>query len=336
MHTQDYYAILGISKNASNDDIRKAYRTAARKFHPDINKDAGAEDRFKEIGEAYEVLKDSKKRKLYDQYGKKWKEAETAGAEHGFSGFSDFNAKNGKYDNGSHQYYSGQGRFSQSENLDDILSQLFGQAGSFSGAGEHTGWAQSSEGMQDAPMEYELQVSLEDVYHGRVKHISLPIFERGTLGQVEQANKEIKVTIPKGVTDGSVIRLGSAGANNEKLHIRLKILPHSRYSVNEYDLKTVVAVSPWEAMLGAKIPVETLSGDVKVTVPKGAQNGKQLRVKAKGLTKKDGTAGDLIVILEIRLPTSLSDSEETLLKTLATESQFDPRKDQEQKPVKVM
>lgn len=322
MHTQDYYTILGISKNASSDDIRKAYRAAARKFHPDINKDVGAEDRFKEIGEAYEVLKDSKKRKLYDQYGQKWKEAETAGSEHGFSGFNDFNAKNTK---SSHQYHSDQGGFSQSENLDDILSQLFGQAGSFSGAGGH-----------DAPMEYELQVSLEDVYLGRVKHISLPTFERGTQGKVEQLNKEIKVTIPKGVTDGSVIRLGSVGANDGKLHIRLKVLPHSRYSVDGYDLKTVVAVSPWEAILGSKIPVETLGGDVKVTVPRGTQNGKQLRIKGRGLTRKDGTAGDLIVILEIRLPASLSDSEETLLKTLATESQFDPRKDQEQKPVKVM
>jgi curved DNA-binding protein len=329
MHTEDYYALLGISKSATNDEIRKAYRKAARKFHPDINKDAGAEDKFKEIGEAYEVLKDSKKRKLYDRFGRHWKDAESGGTERGANGFGGFNTSG--FD-GRNQYHYEQGGFSQSENLDDILSQLFGQAGTVDGDMGYSGWGQHGSQVRNSPVEYELQVSLEDIYHGAVKHISLPTIDRGPQGEVQQRNKEVKVTKPKGVTDGSVIRLGSAGPGGGKLHIRLKVQPHKRYSVEGYDLKTIVAVSPWEAMLGSKIPVETMSGSVNLTIPKGAQNGKQLRVKGKGLAKKNGNAGDLIVILDIRLPRNLGVEEEKLLQALAKESSFDPRREQQQKP----
>lgn len=165
-----------------------------------------------------------------------------------------------------------------------------------------------------------------------MKHISLPIFESGPQGEFHQQSKEVKVTIPKGVTDGSVIRLNAAGPGNGKLHIRLKMRPHQRYSVEGYDLKTVVAVSPWEAMLGSKIPVETMNGSLNVTVPKGAQNGKQLRIKGKGLSRKNGKDGDLIVILDIRFPRNLSTEEEIILRKLADESSFDPRKEQHQRP----
>jgi len=328
MYTQDFYTILGLSRDASSGDIRKAYRRAARKFHPDVNKDAGAEARFKEVGEAYEVLKDSEKRKLYDQYGPNWKEAETAGTQQGFNGFGDFNRRETK---GSQHHYQ-QGSYSQPDNLDDILSELFGQAGSFTaGQDNFSGGRVHPEG-RDVPQEYELQLSLEDIYLGRVKHISIPSFVRGPQGTLTKVNKEVKVTIPKGVTDGSVIRLGDMGPGNEKLHIRLKIQPHRSFAVDGYNLKTIVAVAPWEAMLDSKIPVQTLKGDVMVTVPNKAQNGKQLRIKGKGLTKKDGTPGDLIVILEIRLPETLTAKEKNLLKQLSEESRFDPRKEQQQKP----
>jgi len=228
MHTQDFYTILGISRDASSDDIKKAYRKAARKFHPDVNKDAGAEVRFKEVGEAYGVLKDSKKRKLYDQYGKNWQEAETAGTQQGFNGSGDFNRQG---PDGTRHHYQ-QGDYSQPENLDDILSQLFGQAGASTGGQGYFSECMTGTQARDLPQEYELPLSLEDVYLGRVKHISLPTVARGPQGNLKQVNKEVKVTIPKGVTDGSVIGLGDIGPGNEKLHIRLKILPHRRYTVD--------------------------------------------------------------------------------------------------------
>lgn len=327
MQTQDYYTLLGISKSASSDDVRKAYRKAARKFHPDINKDSEAEDRFKEIAEAYEVLKDTEKRKLYDQYGSNYKEAQRGGPNPNNGGFA--SRKTGY---GDEFHFESEG-FNGTEDINDILKNLFGGAGQFESGGTTSGRQQGTAGFSEAPTEYELQVSLEDVYLGAVKHISLRSWEPDAHGGLQQVNKELKVTVPKGVTDGSVIRVGGAGAVNEKLHIRLNIAPHKRFSVAGYDLKTTVAVSPWEAILGAKIPVETMDGKVNLTIPYGAQNGKQLRVKGKGLTRKNGKAGDIIVTLDVCLPDEISEQEENLIRSLAETSEFDPRETRGQKPV---
>ena len=330
MQTQDYYTLLGITKNASSDEVRKAYRKAARKFHPDINRDAGAEDRFKEIGEAYEVLKDIDKRKLYDQYGRNWKEISNADSKDEYGGFS--SNRNG-YSNNFHYESGGSGG---GENLDEILKNLFGGAGQFESGQSGSGWHHAGTGFNDAPREYELQVSLEDIYFGAVKHISLQTLQPGPEGGLQQVNKVLKVTVPKGVTDGSVIRLANTNPRDEKLHIRLKIAPHKRFTIKGFDLKTVVSVSPWEAILGARIPVETMDGKVNLTVSKGAQNGKQLRVKGKGLQQKNGTSGDLIVTLDVRLPSGLTAEEEQLLKSIAEKFQFDPRKTYSQRPVGTM
>lgn len=327
MQIQDYYALLGISKNASSDDVRKAYRKAARKYHPDINKELEAEERFKEIGEAYEVLKDPEKRKLYDQYGSNYKDAQNSENHQRKNGFSSH--KNG-YGN---DFHFGGGDFAGGEDLNDILNNLFGGAGQFDKDQGPSGWQQAGTGFQDTPTVYELQVSLDDVYFGAVKHISLQTWEHDAQGGMKQVTKEIKVTVPRGVTDGSVIRIGGAGGVNEKLHIRLNIVAHKQFSVAGYDLKTVVAVSPWEAILGVKIPVETMDGKVNLTIPKGAQNGKQLRLKGKGLKRKNGNAGDIIVILDVRLPDGLNEEEEKLIRSIAEKSQFDPRGTYGQKPV---
>lgn len=326
MQTQDYYALLGISKNASSDAVRKAYRKAARKYHPDINKEPQAEERFKEIGEAYEVLKDAEKRKLYDQFGSNYKEAQNNEYHGSTSGFS--TSRNG---HGNEFHFEG-GRFAGGEDINDILKNLFGGAGQFENGQGTSGWQGAGGGYQETPTEYELQVSLDDVYFGAIKHISLQTWEPDAQGGLKQVNKELKVTVPQGVKDGSVIRIGGAGAVNEKLHIRLKILPHKQFNVDGYDLKTAVAVSPWEAILGVKIPVETMDGKVNLTIPKGAQNGKQLRVKGKGLKDKNGGAGDLIVTLDVRLPDGLNEEEERLIRSLAEKSKFDPRKTRGQKP----
>ncbi|MFT5700027.1 MAG: curved DNA-binding protein [Desulforhopalus sp.] len=332
MQTQDYYALLGTSKTASSDEVRKAYRKAARKLHPDVNKEAGAEDRFKEIGEAYGVLKDTEKRKLYDQYGRNWQDVKNGKSQQEYGGFE----QGGNGEGNSFRYQGGP--FDGGENLDDILKNLFGGAAHFGGGQGTSGWRQDDAGVNVVPevKEYELQVTLEDIYFGAVKHISLQTWAPDKEGGMQQVARELKVTVPKGVTDGSVIRLGGKGVMDEKLHIRLKIAPHKRFTVAGYDLKTVVAVSPWEAILGAKVPVETADGKVNLTIPKGAQNGSQLRIKGKGLHRKKGKTGDILVTLDVRLPSGLSAEEEQLLQSIAETSRFDPRKTQRQKPVTAM
>jgi curved DNA-binding protein len=326
MQIQDYYTLLGISKNASSDAIRKAYRKAARKFHPDINKDPEAEDRFKEIGEAYEVLKDAEKRKLYNQYGSNYKDAQNSEYQQNNNGFS-----TNKSGPGNDFHFEG-GGFTGGEDINDILKNMFGSAGQFENGQGTSGWQQAGAGFQETPTEYELQVSLEDVYFGAVKHISLQTWEPDTQGGMKQVSKELKVTVPQGVTDGSVIRIGGTGGVNEKLHIRLNIAAHKQFRVVGYDLKTAVAVSPWEAILGVKIPVETMDGKVNLTIPKGTQNGLQLRVKGKGLKRKNGKAGDIIVTLDVCLPGELNEEEEQLIRSLAEKLEFNPRKTRGQQP----
>lgn len=330
MQSQDYYSLLGITKDASSDAVRTAYRKAARLYHPDVNKEPGAEEKFKEIGEAYEVLKDSEKRKLYDKYGKNWQEAQHAETHAGFGGFSSGDPGQ------SYHFHAGGGGFAGGEDLDEILKNLFGEANRYSAHQDRRGWQQASSGFNTSPepREYELEVSLDDVYRGAVKHISLQTWGTDQMGNNGPVNRELKVTIPKGVTDGSVIRIGSAakGPIDGEMRVKLKLVPHHRFAVDGYDLKTAVTVSPWEAMLGGKIPVDTMDGRVNLTIPKGSQNGRQLRLKGKGLKRKNKVAGDIIVTLEVRLPISLTDEQEKLVKELAEKMQFDPRKGKPQGP----
>lgn len=320
----DYYKILGLDKTAGEADIKRAYRKLARKYHPDVNKAGDAEDKFKEVSEAYEVLKDPVKRKKYDTFGQQWQEASAQG------GYD----RSGE---GMRQQPRGQGRartftfstdgdFGGAEEYSDFFRAFFENGAAPEGAGDRTAWAQPGRSQ-----EAEITITLADAFHGATKTISLQSLESDGAGGVRPSSRSYQIKIPKGIQDGAVIRLsgqgekGVGGGQAGDLLLRVRIEPDHRFHLDGHDIHTIVSVTPWEAALGAKIPVETLDGAVTLTVPRGSQNGKRLRLRGKGMPDKQGASGDLFVELEIRVPTTLTEEEEKLLADLARVSRFNPR-----------
>ena len=324
MEYQDYYKILGVSKNASQEEIQRAYRKLARKYHPDVNKDKGAEELFKKINEANEVLKDPDKRKRYDAYGKDW--------QNGAQQQSRWQNRNNSQGNGPGGFsrsfrFGGDGSFKEAGEFSDFFNSLFGHG--FSGRQRDGNFYASD--MPGQSQEAQLTISLTDVYRGVSKAISLQTYEADSTGQARPATRTLQVKIPKGITDGTIIRLGGQGQKGAgggapgDLLLRINIAPDPRFTVEGYDLYTTLAISPWEAVLGAKIPIQTVDGSVTLNVPKRSQNGNKLRLRGKGIPRRNGTAGDIIVELEVKLPESLSHDEEKLFKELAGQSKFNPR-----------
>lgn len=285
----DYYKVLGVAPEASPDDIKKAYRRLARKYHPDVSKEANAESRFKEVGEAYEVLKDPDKRAEYDQlrrYGGAggefrpppgWQGRQRAGGDHG----ADFGA----------------GDFGGAQGFSEFFEAIFGRgaAGAARGAGPGAGPFQSRARPRGEDVQVRLPVTLEEVVHGASRTLSLP---------TPDGTRTLKVNVPRGIADGGKVRLKGQGqpgpAGNGDLYLVVELLPHARYRVDGKDLRTTLAVAPWEAMLGARIDVETLDGAVTLTVPANARAGQQLRLRGRGLPGEP--AGDLYVELQIVVP----------------------------------
>ena len=319
----DYYKILGVSRNATPEDIQRAYRKRARKYHPDVNKSDEAESKFKEINEAKEVLSDPEKRKLYDQYGMEWQRAaqqEPAGWEHyyqegeGESGFFrgfDFGDKT--------QSGTGSG-------FSDFFQDLFRGRSSSQRPGTGDPFTFNIPG---STMEADISLSLSDLVQGGQRVVSFHYREEGSGGS-RLKEKSLKVRIPIGVKDGSIIRLAGQGGKGQgqgpdgDLLLRVVLTPDPSFDARGHDLYKKVALAPWEAVLGAGVTVGTLTGSVKLTVPPRTQNGRQFRLKGQGLPKKEG-AGDLYVEIELRLPDTLSDKEMELFRELAANSTFDPR-----------
>ena len=311
MAYKDYYAILGVAKNASQDDIQSAYRKLARKYHPDINQTPGAEEKFKAIGEAYEVLKDAEKRGLYDQYGAAWKAAQqqggaTAGDEYG------------RFDMGG-----GTGDFGFSD-FSSVFEHLFGAArgsGATGQSGFHStspGWEWQGRGQDH---EAHLTLSLEDAAHGGQREISLR--DPGT-GQM----KTLMVNFPKGALPGQRIRLAGRGGSSVggmppgDLYLIVDMKPHAVFRLQGKDLYTTLQVTPWEAALGTEVRLTTLSGAVKVKVPAHSSSGRVIRLREKGFPTRSGAVGDLYAELQIVLPDRLSPEEKELLEKLAEISRF--------------
>lgn len=320
---QDYYKILGVNKSATEDDIKRAYRKLARKYHPDVSKAGNAEEKFKEVCEAYEVLKDPEKRKKYDEYGQSWKTAGGQGEPEWQWGFR-------PGDQGRRpppQYhYSSSFDAGGVEGFSDFFRSFFGEG--------LTNEGRSARRDRSAPgrsQEAEISISLADAFHGSIKTISLQSYADGGRGGGRPVDRNFRVRIPQGIRDGATIRLsgqgekGTGGAQDGDLLLRISIQPDARFRLEGDELHTIVPVSPWEAALGAKIPVETIDGSVTVTVPRGSQNGRRLRLRGKGMPKKQGGAGDLIVELDIHVPKTLSSEEERLFAELARVSRFKPR-----------
>lgn len=332
MEYKDYYKILGVAKDASSDDIQRAYKKLARKHHPDVSKAKDAEARFKEINEAKEVLRDPEKRKLYDKYGKDWEKAgQQPPPQWGQKGTG--RGRTGEPFSQSFRYDSRES-FRGSENFSDFFNNLFGG-----------GFSQQSEGRSqntffDSPgqtREAEITVGLKEVFYGATRTISFQIYEADKAGQLMPKEKTLQVKIPRGVTNGSIIRLAGQGEKGYgrgaagDLLLRVLISPDPTFHVVGHDLYTSVAISPWEAALGAKIPVITVDGTVTLSIPAGTQNGKRFRLKGKGIPKKRSGAGDIIIETEIRVPDSLSNEEKRLFEDLSRTSSFNPRMERRQR-----
>jgi curved DNA-binding protein len=322
---RDFYSDLGVSRDASQDEIQRAYRKLARTHHPDVNKDPDAEERFKQISEAYDVLSDPQTRKRYDVFGadfrrvpadvdpEAWSRAR-AGAGAGGSG-----ARPGGPDGAGVWFSTGGGSgtgtgFGSGEDID--LDELLG--GLFSGRGRR-GWGP----VPGADQEAELVLTVEEAYWGGRRSITLS----GPGG-----SRDYEVTIPAGVTDGQRIRLagqggrGSDGAQDGDLYLVVRIAPHPRYRIEGRDIYVELPLAPWEAALGASIAIDTPGGEAKVKVPAGTSSGRRLRLRERGLPNRRGKAGDLYAEARIMVPASLSDKERRLFEELATASTFDPRR----------
>ena len=304
--TKDYYNVLGVKRDASEDDIKKAYRKLARKFHPDLNPgDKAAEEQFKLLQEAYDVLSDAEDRKLYDQYGDNWRAVKAGagapppgwegagrsaqGAPPGGFDFNDFDFSHFR------SAGTGSGGF-------DIFEELFGGAGR----------GRTTRSGRGRDIEAELELSLEEAHRGG----------RRTLQMQGDPPKTIEVNIPVGVRNGSTIRLagqgetGSNGGEPGDLYLHILLRPHPVFTVNGDDLETELAVAPWDAVLGAKVEAPTIEGKVELTVPAGAQNGQRLRLRGQGLNKRKGGRGDEYVRLKIVTPREVSAEERRLYQEL--------------------
>ena len=322
----DYYKVLGVSREATQDEIRSAFRKYARKFHPDVNKSEDADAQFKKINEAYEVLKDPEKRKRYDTYGQNWQRAADSQSETYWNrGYSNDRGNR----SGARTFrFSRDGSFEETSGFSDFFNNLFGDRYERE---QTSGYGYSIYDRAGRSQEAEITVTLADVINGATKSIALQTYHAGKRGSTGPTTRNFQVKIPRGVTEGSVIRLAGQGEAGEgagpagDLLIRIHIAPDPRFSVDGHDLRTVVNVTPWEAALGAKIPVHTPGATVSLSVPKGSQSGRKLRLRGKGLPRSKGTAGDLIVEIQIKIPSTMTKEEKQLFEQLKAVSSFNPR-----------
>jgi curved DNA-binding protein len=306
MKYKDYYATLGVAKTAKPDDIKKAYRKLARKFHPDVSKEPDAEEKFKAMAEAYETLKDPEKRAAYDQLG-----SHTQGQE--FRPPPDW----------EQHFARGQSSF------DDVdLADLF--AG-FNGGEGFRRRADPNQPVAGRDYEAAVRVTLEQAFHGTEVQLDLSVPEYDENGVAHRVPRLVTVRIPRGVTDGQKLRVpgkGGKGMRNGRagnLYLDITVTPHKLFRADGRDLYVDLPLAPWEAVLGAAIELPTPAGPVNLKVPAGTQAGQQLRLTGRGLARPDGTAGNLFAIVQIAVPTVLDDAQRALFRQLAETSTFNPR-----------
>ncbi len=309
MEFRDYYTVLGIERTATQDEAKRAYRKLARRYHPDVNKDAGAEEKFKEVSEAYEVIGDPEKRAAYDQLGKNWKQGEDfqpppdwdAGFE--FSGASPGSA----------------------HDRSDFFESVF--------AGMHQreqGWRSGADFHSRGEDHHaRILVDLRDVFEGATRMISLRIPEVDEAGRLFLRDRTLNVKIPKGVTEGQNIRLkgqGSAGVGRlpaGDLYLEVSFKPDPLYRVSGRDLYLDLPVAPWEAALGANIKTPTPAGPVMLKIPSGSFQGRELRIKGRGIPASE--PGDLYAVLKVVLPPADSDQAKKAYEDMTRDLSFDPR-----------
>jgi len=288
--TRDYYELLGVARDAEAEEIRRAYRKLARRYHPDVNKEQGAEERFKEISEAYDVLSDPDKRARYDRLGANWRQAPPPGADD-FGGFGDVRVEFGEGD------------------FEDLFSSFFGGR-----TGRRSGFA-----ARGADHEAVLELSLEEAARGGQRTVQLGD------GRSYEVNVPAGVRDGQRIRLAGEGGQGAAGGPSGDLFLRVHLRPHPRFRLDGRDLHVTVPVTPWEAALGAVVEVPTLEGTAKVKVPAGSSSGRRLRLRGQGFPGPRGGHGDLYATVQVMVPRQLSDRERELYEQLAAASDFDPR-----------
>jgi curved DNA-binding protein len=317
MDFKDYYRILGVPDTADEKEIKASYRKLARKYHPDVSKERDAENRFKELGEAYEVLKDPEKRARYDQLRR-------LGAQQPDGGFR---PPPGWQSPGG--FYEGSFSGDDARQFSDFFESVFGRARTTRGGFARDGGARGVR-MRGEDIHYTISLFLEEAHRGCEHQIRLLVPEIDESGAVSRREKTLNIKIPPGVTPGQRIRLagqggpGIGGAAAGDLFLEVQLAPHPYFSVDGRNILLTLPVASWEAALGATVEVPTLGGKVKLKIPRGSSSGDRLRIKGKGLAGKP--AGDQLVVLEVVLPQQHSAAAESLYRQIAAqESAFNPR-----------
>lgn len=305
MQFRDYYQILGLSRDATQEEIKRAYRKLARKYHPDVSKAEDAEARFKEVGEAYEVLKDPEKRAAYDRFGENWREGQDftpppnwdSGFEFTGGGFTDHDP----------------------HGFSDFFEQLFGRGGPRRGGrGRATRQAEDHHA--------KVTLTLEEAWQGASKEVVLQRPTINRAGHLEMQPHTLRLRIPKGVCEGQKIRLagqGEPGTPAGDLYLEVCFAPHRLYRVDGADIHLELPITPWEAALGARVKVPTLGGVVELAIPEGSQSGRRLRLKGRGLPASP--PGDQYVTLKVVVPPASSQAARELYRTMEKTMPYNPR-----------
>ena len=316
---KDYYQTLGVPRTASEADIKKSFRKLAREFHPDVAKDKKkAEEKFKDINEAYEVLGDPAKRKKYDELGANWKSGAEFRPPPGQGGFGGGQAFRGGQPSAEDFEFGGTG-------FSSFFEQLFGsrmKGGGAGGFGRRGNFSPAEQAERGNDIEGDIMVSLEEAARGSVRTVNIRHADR---------NESHQVRIPAGVSEGQKLRLagrgesGSGGGGNGDLYLNVRFAKHPDFEVDGHNLVYELDIAPWEAALGAEISVPTLDGRVNIKIPAGTASGQKLRVRGRGLLQRAGAHGDLFVVIKIVFPPKISDAQKKLWEQLAHESKFNPR-----------
>lgn len=309
MEFKDYYRVLGVEPDADLKTIKTAYRRLARQYHPDVSTENDAEDRFKEVTEAYEVLGDKDKRAEYDELRQ--------------------HARRGNFQPppGWQSSNSGRNENVYEGDFSEFFESIFGGAG-FAGGGFGGGARES--GLRGQDVETDLPIFLEDTLSDELKTVQYHMPQVDAQGRRQLVEKTLKVKVPAGVRDGERIRLkgqgapGLGGGPAGDVYLRIRLVPHPLFDIEGHHLVLTVPVAPWEVSLGAKVTIPTLEGDIRITVPENSQPDKRIRIKGKGLPGKDGR-GDLYVVLKVVMPSKLDDNARALWQQLSEQAAFNPR-----------
>ena len=318
MNFKDYYTVLGIDPKANDKAVKVAYKKLAVQYHPDVSKHPDAEEKFKEIGEAYEVLHNTKKRAEYDEL-----------RHHHLNRTPNSYANQGGANGASQNWGQQQSDPQTDQEFSDFFSSIFGSShGGFEQDGQHR--QRQTQPPKGQDIEIEFPMFLEETLVDTLKPVEFTLQQREPSGRIVEQPKSLKVKIPAGVVNGERIRLKGQGgpgptkADNGDLYLQIRFVPHPMFDVDGRDLSIVVPIAPWEAVLGTKLKLPTLTGHIQLTIPANSQSGQRLRIKGKGLLSKK-VHGDLFAVLKIVVPTSPDETSTQLWTELAEKNKFDPR-----------